>query len=251
MEVDKVNALILAGGKNKKEFGADIDNKAFIEMNNKWIVEYVAEALRDSDAVDRISIVGPAKRLKSRLTGKADYFIEEEADLFDNIKKGLEPFKDNGFVLIVTSDIPMISGTIVSELIKSCKALDADLCYPIVERKVNERMYPGFKRTYVKLRDGIFTGGNIIGLNPDVIEPCAEFAKEVISRRKNPWRMGRLLGINFLAWLVMGMLRVTHIEKRFFKLLKIKAKALIVPYPEIANDIDKPSDVELTRLYIK
>ncbi len=247
----KVNALILAGDSGQGEFGIDVENKSFIDINGKWIVEYVVEGLKESQMVDSISIVGPVDQLKSRLADKVDYFIEEEVELFENLKKGLKPFEDDDFVLVATSDIPMIKGAIVADFIQKCRDQNADLYYPIVEKKVNDSLYPGFKRTYVKLKDGTFTGGNIIGLNPRVVEPCARFAKELIAHRKKPWELGRLLGPKFLILLATGNLSIAHLERRFFELLNIKARAIICSYPEIANDIDKPSDVELANSYMK
>ncbi len=248
--MDKVNALILAGDSDKGEFGAHISNKSFIEIRGKWIVEYVVEALLESNMVDKIAIIGPIEILKDRLEGRIDYFIPEQGDIFDNLQRGLKPFINDDFVLVSTSDIPMIKGSVVSDFIERCKAQDADLCYPIVDKSLNQSLYPGFKRTYVKLRDGTFTGGNIIGLNPKVVDPCAEFARGFITHRKKPWELGRLLGPRFLALLTTGRLSIAHIEKRFFQLLRIKARAIISPYPEIANDIDKPDDIELTIHYM-
>lgn len=246
----EVNALILAGDSGKGEFGPNVTNKSFIEIHGKWIVEYVVDALRESGKVGCISIVGSIEKLKVRLEGKVDHFIQEDADLFENLQKGLAPFDGDRFVLVATSDIPMINGTVVSDFIERCKTQNVDLCYPVVEKGINDSLYPGFKRTYVKLKDGTFTGGNIIGLNPRVLGPCAEFAKGFITHRKKPWELGRLLGPRFLVLLATGNLSISHVEKRFRELLGIKARAIISPYPEIANDIDKPSDVELANQYI-
>ena len=249
--MEKISVLILAGDSNKGEFGPEVTNKSFIEIDDKWMVEYVVDALKDSNRVGRIAIVGPVEALKHRLEGKVDYFIQEDEDIFGNIQRGLMPFKEEDFLLIATSDIPMIKGEIVSDFINRCSTHDAELYYPIVEKDVNDRLYPGFKRTYAKLRDGTFTGGNIVGLNPKVVEQCGEFARRVIDHRKNLLELGRLLGPRFLVLLATGKLSIAHVEQRFYELLKIKARAIISPYPEIANDIDKPDDIQLANQYLK
>lgn len=249
--VEKINVLVLAGDSGKREFGDGVTNKSLMDVYGKWMVEYVVDALRDSEMVGKIAIIGPAETLKTRLEGRVDYFVQEETHLFENLKKGLSSFRDEEFVLVATSDIPMIDGHIVSDFIEKCRVYNADLCYPIVNKTVNDAVYPGLKRTYVKLRDGIFTGGNIIGLNPKVVGSCAEFAKGFIAHRKNPWKLGRLLGFRFLLLLIVGRLSISRIEERFSELLKIKARAIISPYPEIANDIDDPNEIGLAKQYLK
>ena len=44
--MEKVKAVVLAGGSYKDDL--DINNKSFIEIGGRWIVEYVVDGLRDS-----------------------------------------------------------------------------------------------------------------------------------------------------------------------------------------------------------
>ena len=46
--------------------------------------------------------------------------MEDRNTLFDNIKAGIEPFTDDNAVLIVTSDIPMITGWMINDLVERC-----------------------------------------------------------------------------------------------------------------------------------
>jgi len=91
----------------------------------------------------------------------------------------------------------------------------------------------------------------VLFLNPAVIGPCEEFAKKVIAFRKQPLKTGRMLGVKFLAGLMLGILTVPKVEERFCKLLDLQASAIIVPYPEIGNDVDKPSDLDMVLEYFR
>jgi molybdopterin-guanine dinucleotide biosynthesis protein A len=241
----QINAIILAGDNKKGFVQQGVDNKALLPINEKPMVEYVVDALRGSPFIDKISITGPVSLLKEHLGNKADYYMEGSESLFENIKLGIQPFANDHAVLIVTSDIPMITGEMVTDFIRRCLKQGGDFCYPIVEKHLNEERFPGVERTYVRLKEGTYTGGNIIYLNPAVIGPCEEFARKVIEFRKQPWKTSRLLGLKFLVGLLLGMLSIPKVEERFCKLLDIKASAIIMPYPEIGNDVDKPSDVEM------
>ena len=84
-----------------------------------------------------------------------------------------------------------------------------------------------------------------------MVEPCAEFVKGFIAHRKNPWKLGRLLGFRFVLLLIVGRLSIQRIERRFYELLKIRGRAIISPYPEIANDIDDPNEIGLAEEYLQ
>ena len=238
--MNKVDALVLAG-----------DSKSFMEIYGKWMVEYVVEALRSSPYVGKISIVGEAEQLKERLVDKVEFYVEVRGDIFDNLEAGLESLGTSDMVLIATSDIPMIREEIITDFIERCRDIKADLCYPIVEKGLNDDKYPGFQRTYVRMKEGIFTGGNLVYVNPRIIKNCTYFARKVIEYRKKPWELGKLLGPSFLLMLMMGTLSISRVEERVEQLLNIRAAAIISPFPELANDVDKPSDLEKVYKYLK
>lgn len=247
--MDRINAVVLAGD-SRKGFGREgVENKSLLPINGKPMVEYVIDALRDSSLISRISISGPPDLLKSHLGDKVDFYTEDRGSLFENVKTGMEPFMADKAVLIVTSDIPMIAGWMITDFVKRCYQQGGDFCYPIVNKKLNEERFPGVERTYIRMKEGTYTGGNVMYLNPAVFASCEEFAKKVIQFRKQPLKTGRMLGIKFLAGLMLGMLTIPEVEKRVCQLLDIKASAIIVPYPEICNDVDKPSDLEIVKRY--
>ena len=244
-----INAVVLAGDSKKSLVQEGVENKSLLPINGRPMVEYVVDALGESPLVGKVSIVGPVEHLKACLGDKADYYIEDRDSLFENVKAGIEPFSNDGAVLIVTSDIPMITGRMITDFVQRAVQQGKDFCYPIVNKQVNEKHFPGVERTYVRLKDGTYTGGNLIYLNPAVVGPCEELMKKLIENRKQPWKTARLLGFRFLAGLLLGFLTISEVEERFSRLLDIKASAIVVPYPEIGNDVDKPSDVEMVTRY--
>lgn len=87
-------------------------------------------------------------------------------------------------------------------------------------------------------------------INPRVIDSCRDFAIKLIEYRKAPWKTAGLLGIDLLTMLMLGRLSISYIEQRFSELLNIKAVAVISPFPQLANDVDKPSDIEMVEKYL-
>ncbi|MCM8901378.1 NTP transferase domain-containing protein [Caldicoprobacter algeriensis] len=245
-----MNAVILAGDNQADLARINVANKALLSICGRPMIEYVVDALRCSSFVYGISIVGPVEPLKDCLGDRVDYYFEDTGSFFENLEAAMQPFKTNKRVIIVSSDIPMITGKVVDDFVNRCINTDADLCYPIVEKSLNESLFPGFKRTYVRLKEGTFTGGNIFYINPTIFDRCREFAALLVEYRKTPWKTARILGLDLLTLLTLGRLSISKVEQRFFEILGIKAVAIISPFPQLANDVDKLSDIEMVEKYL-
>ena len=150
---------------------------------------------------------------------------------------------DGEKVLISTSDIPMITEEAVRDFILKGQAVDADLCYSIVDKKAMLSKYPNARRTYVKLREGEYTGGNLFLLDSRKLDSCIAIGNKMLLYRKKPWKMSKLLGVSFLIKLLIGRLSIEDIEKRVGTIMDIKGKAILSDYPEVGNDVDKPEDL--------
>ena len=107
--------------------------------------------------------------------------------------------------------------------------------------------YPDAKRTYGKLRDGIFTGGNMMLMAKEIIPGGQQKAREIFARRKSPLKLCNWLGWGFLIKLLCHRLTLADAETRTSALLEMRCKAIITRHACIGMDIDKPSDLELAR----
>lgn len=239
-----MNALILAGSTGDEK----LPDKALIKIKGRYMISYVIDALRSSGKVEKIAVIGDREKLKC-IDG-IDILIDQGNSIIENVVKGIEPFKNDRRVLILTCDIPMLTKEAVIDFIEQSESLDADLCYPIVKREDNERKFPDAKRTYAKIKEGTFTGGNIFYLNPQIIDACIEAAKQFIAFRKKPWKLGQLLGFKILILFAFGRVTISQLERKVSELFNINAKAVISKYPEIGNDVDKDEDVEMANKYI-
>ncbi|MDI3311231.1 MAG: nucleotidyltransferase family protein [Thermoanaerobacterium sp.] len=239
-----MNALILAGSTGDEK----LPEKALIKIKDRYMISYVIDALRGSGKVDKIAVVGDREKLQC-IEG-IDILIDQGNSIIENVLKGIEPFKNDRRVLILTCDIPMLTKEAVIDFVEQSESLNADLCYPIVKREDNERKFPDAKRTYAKIKEGTFTGGNIFYINPQIVDACIEAAKQFIAFRKKPWKLGQLLGFKILILFAFGRVTISQLERKVSELFNINAKAVISKYPEIGNDVDKDEDVEMANKYI-
>lgn len=239
-----MKALILAGKQSDGPLAHLHPNKAMIRVHQKEMIRYVIDAVKATGLVDQIAVVGAREDLAPILP-YVDTVVEEGVDLADNVLRGTSIFGDEEEILVLTSDIPMITPEAIEDFVKQCSKVQADFYYPIVRREVNDKKYPGVKRTYVKIKDGSFTGGNIFLVKAKAVKTCIKRAKVFLSYRKAPWKMVRELGIGFALKFLLGTLTIAQLEERVSKLFGIRGKAVISEYPEIGTDVDKESDLQL------
>ncbi|MDN5331028.1 MAG: hypothetical protein PWP45_253 [Tepidanaerobacteraceae bacterium] len=243
-----LKAFILAGsGKCDKFKEKDESTKALIKINGREMISYILDALKKLDYIEKIVVVGPKEKLGPLLKNYKVDVVDEGAELIDNVMKGLECFSDEDEVLILNSDIPMITPEALDDFVKRAEKLDADFAYPIIPKEDTEKKYPGAKRTYVRVKEGTFTGGNVAIVKAGSAKRCLERARNFFLYRKSPWKLAGILGIPIVLKFLLGRLTITEIEKRVFELFGIKARAVISRFPEIGSDVDKESDLELAR----
>ena len=168
----------------------------------------------------------------------------------DNVIAGVQFLGAEEGLLICSCDIPFITPEAINDFIDQAQRLGADLCYPVVGKKIALEKFPEAKRTFVRVREGTFTGGNIFFVNSKAIETGYELGTRLISVRKKPLQMAQILGLGFSVCLLLWKLSIDRIEKRFSKILNIKVEAVFSEYAEIGNDIDKPSDVIYAEAYL-
>ncbi len=239
-----IDALVLAGSPNDgmlKEC-SDVSFEALITIGKRTMVEYVVEALMHSKNIEKILVVGPGELTKI-FSPLGIEVIPPQDTLIRNITSGLKHLASTKHVLVITSDIPLITAEAIDEFIRTCFLHEADLYFPVISQEDVCRKFPGVQRTYVKLKEGTFTGGNIFLVDPKVVPKCVKVGERLIKARKNPLKLCKIVGLGFLFEYLSHRLSLAEAEKKVSKLLDIKGKAIICSYPEVGVDVDKPSDL--------
>ncbi|MDI6871867.1 MAG: nucleotidyltransferase family protein [Bacillota bacterium] len=248
----KLDAVVLAGADNNGSLAACTDTpyEAMIDIQGRPMVEYVVDALRHSANVDRIVVVGPEHVLGPVLAGKVYRVVQSGRNIVENLIIGIEMLQPAGKILVVAADIPLLTTAAIDDFIERCREREADIYYPICRKEENEAKYPGMRRTYATLREGVFTGGNIFILNPAVVIKWRREIERAVAVRKSVLGMAKLLGFRLMVKFLLQSLSLREAEERVAKVLGCPVAAVETSYPEIGVDVDKPSDLELvTRHY--
>ena len=244
-----MKAIILAGegSQDLKYFG---QGKALVGFMGKPLIEYTINALIHSEMIDYILVVGNKGVLTPVIGNSVDRIIDQENDMLDNLIKSMSYLNGEENIIVATCDIPLITPDSIRYFIDRALELRVDLCYPIIEKSLYISRYPDVRRTYVILKDGEFTGGNLIMFNPYKIKAIENQIRFLINNRKNPLKMARALGMFITIQLLLKQLEIKRIETYVQRKFNIEGRAMIIPYPEVGSDIDRSEDIEILEKYV-
>jgi molybdopterin-guanine dinucleotide biosynthesis protein A len=239
------DAIILAGGESDKFSGCAAERcSALLMIGGRPMVSYVAAALAQSEYVRKIYVAGQAAKLANCPLPASAVVIEGGAGIIETIEKAVRALGHEEKVLVATADMPFLTREGVDDFVRLCKRREAECHYAVVAKKVYEEAFPASRRTYVKLKEGSFTGGNLFLTDAPLIFRCAAVAGQITANRKKPWRICRMLGWGFIVKFALGILSLPETEARVSELLGIKGAVWETKFPEIAADVDKMSDLE-------
>ncbi|NLL61409.1 MAG: NTP transferase domain-containing protein [Candidatus Atribacteria bacterium] len=243
----QINAIILAGKKDtgKVEENNRFTNKALLQINEIPMIEYIVNALQTAALVRDIVVVGPEYDLAPFLGEKVRKILNSTESMVRNVQIGLDYFPHDSKVLILTSDIPLITGEIVDRFIKKCEPHNAFFYYPIILKENILKKYPETIRSYVNLKEGIYCGGNMVIVGKPVFDRNRQLLDELYQNRKDVKKYISILGARFLVKYLMKSLTINEIEKKAAEIVGYPVKGIIIEDPEVMIDLDKLSDYEL------
>ncbi len=248
-----MNAIVLAGGPAdgvaQQQPGAP--NKAFVEIDGVTLVERVLAALRASSSIDRIVVVAPLRMRGHPSLARADELRTDGVRITDSLRSGLAGWEPAENVLVVASDLPVLTGAAVDDFVNRVRALDADLVYGCVGKQTHLLRFPEVPHTWARMRDGTYCGGGIIAIKPRAWPLLERFIERLGAARKYPFRLASLFGMDVLLRFAFGRLTISEAERRATKILGAPVRALVSPYAETAVNVDRVTDVALAERLVK
>ncbi len=246
----KIDAVILAGGKiDKKLAGStDVQNKAFITIGDRMMVEYPIDAVRKIKDVERIVLVTDPDNVPAKVREKVDLVVDGGETIPSSLKAGVEALDPKPFrVLVLPCDLPMINPQSIEEFLEYSLTPPVDLTYAYLSRKNSEAKYPHIHHTYAKLKEGVFCGTGLFCINPDVVGNCENFFNELSKNRKNLFALASLLGVGKIIKYILGILTIKEIESRLLEIMGCSGRGMETSFAEAGFNVDVPEDLEIAR----
>jgi molybdopterin-guanine dinucleotide biosynthesis protein A len=249
-----VKAVVLAGG------GADPGDplyalskglpKALLPIAGKPLLQWVVDALVAARTVDRIVVVGLDAGCGIAFPGDT-MFVPDSGSLLGNVKAGaiaatggVDPSEK---VMIVSSDIPAISPSMVDWLVAQVLETDDDLYYLTIDRAVMDIRYPGSGRSFIKFRDREICGGDITTIRPAAFLGDGNIWKRLTEGRKSAAALASAIGIDVLVLFLLRRLTVAEAARKACSRLHIRGRVIECPYPELGMDVDKPFQFDMVQ----
>ncbi|MEN2983356.1 MAG: NTP transferase domain-containing protein [Thermus sp.] len=228
-----MEAIVLGGGEEAWARKYGVRSKALVPYRGKplaaWVLSALAGAGLSAIYVGENPGLSPAPRLT----------LPDRGSLLENLEAALAHAE--GRVLVATADLPHLTPEAVRFVLE--RAPQAALVYPIVPKEAVEARFPHTRRTYARLREGVFTGGNLLLLEKALFYRALPLAKQAVALRKKPLALARLIGWDILLKLLLGRLSLGELEARASRILGVEARALLTPYPEVGVDVDREEEL--------
>lgn len=226
------------------------DSKALIDVAGKPMAQWILDALGESKKVENVIMVGLSA--KSGLTCKKPiHYVSNQGRMLANIvtgvNKSLELNPKNKYALIVSSDIPALTGAMVDWLVKTAMETSDEIYYGVCPREVMEARYPQSKRTYTKLKDMEVCGADINVIHVNQVTQHLETWEALIGNRKSPLRQAGIIGFDTLIQLAFKQFTLDGLVERACSRVGVKGRAIIWNQAEPCMDVDKPHQLLIMR----
>ena len=215
--------------------------RALFPYQGKPFVQWVFEALRASDRIGRIAVIGPPDLAQTPGMAGVDLLLCERDTIVANLFAALEALEPKGRVLVTACDNPLLSTVVFDDFLARAPH-EAAVAYPILRHHAFLERFPQAKNIPVVLRDGAWIGGDCIVLRSEAIPRLHQAIEAVLAARKSKARMFRLLGPRFAVRLALKRARVDEVERRASEIVGLPIRFVLHSDPAFAIDIDDPED---------
>lgn len=248
-----LTALVLAGSRGPDDPMAQafsVPHKALIPVAGTPMLLRVIAALGATPEIARIVVIIEAPELVRVLPGLAAAANGKPVDTFPaagspsrSVVAALAKYPVP--LLITTADHALLQPAWVSHFLAAVPT-GADAALGLARSEVVLAEMPDTKRTWLRFREGAYSGCNLFYFATPKAQALAELWKQVEALRKRPVAMLGLLGFSYAGRYLIGWLSLQAAMRRLGKLAGGALPAVVeMPFARAAVDVDKPADKEL------
>jgi GTP:adenosylcobinamide-phosphate guanylyltransferase len=242
-----VTALILAGNRagrtDPMAEAAGVSHKALLPVDGIPMILHVIRALRACPAVHRIVVA------TERLDILAPF---AEAGMILVRPSAASPSRSVAAILlefgtpllVTTADHALLTPEILNAFLSRVPDA-ADAAAGVARSGVIRATYPDTRRSWMRMRDGDFSGCNLFLMRTADASRAIDFWQRLEGQRKSPlamaWTIGPFAMVRYLFKLLTMAAAVRLLERRTGATLAV----VELPFADAAVDVDKPEDLLL------
>jgi len=238
----------MAGGSLESDFrqaGYDVPNKAYLRIAGELMLVRVLRALRASSSIGEIRCVTPASAaaLAPDVMQLCDVLVEPGPDLISSALAGFAGLPAAERVIIAATDMPLLTASAVDGFATLAAQTQCDIGYGFVERQTHDRLYPGVRHTWVRLREGTYCGGGISIIRAGAAVQIEPVLRNFAEARKSPAKLASLFSPGLVLKVLMGQLSIAEVERRADQLTGLVCRGILCRDPEVAVNVDCLEDL--------
>ena len=231
---------------------AGVPCKSFVPVGGRPMLLRVLDSLSDAREINSLVVCGPSQALVAQepelhnliKSGKIRW-IQNQATPSSSAYHVLTLLPHNVPVLVTTSDHALLRAEIVDYFCREARTTAGDVVVGLTSHERVMRVYPETIRTATRLRDGRFCSCNLFAFLTPRSRRAAEFWQKVESNRKKPWHMITAIGWTVMLRYLLGRLSLVEGLNRISRRMDLEVRAVVLPFPEAAIDVDRVSDWRL------
>ncbi len=145
-------------------------------------------------------------------------------------------------VLVTTADHPLLTPAMVQTFLAQAGRAGADVSVAMVEKQVMLAEYPDTRRTWLRFRDGHWSGANLFALRTQRAQAALTLWSAAEQDRKKAWKLFLHFGPMLAVRALTRTIGLADALARAGQRLGLSARLIAMPMAEAAIDVDKPAD---------
>jgi GTP:adenosylcobinamide-phosphate guanylyltransferase len=239
------NAIVLAGSRPggdpfAQSYGTDL--KALIPVAGEPMVRLPVRALLDCDAIATVTVLAqqperiaevlpPHPRLK---------VLRSEGTIAETLLRLCDDAATQWPLLVTTADHALLTPDIIHEV--CWKSTRSDVGIGVVSKRRLLSKFPRSKRTWLRFREGAFTGANLFVLRSEKVRAAIEVWRSVEQDRKKAGKLLWSLGPSLFLRVLFRRLTIEEVLHKVSVRIGVSVRAVRLSSALAAIDVDKPRD---------
>jgi CTP:molybdopterin cytidylyltransferase MocA len=254
---DPVDVVVLSGGINRIALfpGNRPGRKALVELNGKPLIGYVMEALREARGLGRVVVVGAPDVIACAERWMAVEGVPESRSLIENVWRGLRAARSRR-VLFCNPDQPLLRTEMVEGFLDRAQQEQADIVSGWVPGELIGP-YHEAEHKFCAFGDGKFAHANLFLVRRDLPSAPKVYQRieALYGARKSTFRFAWALGPGLFGRFILSLItrRLPSLHdtlKMAGERFGVSLAPVIMPWLEVALDIDEPEDYAFAERYL-
>ncbi len=257
----RFTALVMAGrrpGPDALAESAGVSHRCLVRAGGVPMLGRVVSALAHSPSVGRIAVSIDEPEVLSQAVELAGVDEDRRPVAVPcaetpsrSVLRAVEEMPATAPLLVTTADHALLTPALVERFCAEAVGSGAQLAAGVSTASVIQAAYPGTRRTYLRFREGGYSGCNLYAVLEEAGLRAVAFWGQIERERKRPWRMALALGPVLLIRYLLGRLSLADAARHISSLTGVDCRAVVLPVAEAAIDVDKPEDLALVEAILQ